>query len=754
MESRRGLRPYQERIVAQAGPDGAHIVVPECAGGPVVGVELIRRLGHPAVVFAPTAAAQLCWQDVLARFTDPPVLTTLDPRVPAPITLLSYHDLQTPEAASTLPADPGCSLPAMTRLLVETLVAHSVRVVVLDGCDQLREGWAVALRYLVDRITVENGPPTVIGLSDVPHDVPEAHRLCRRLVGGHDVSPPAPVLVYEGAITPYRDLVSFVSAVPEKARAAAELLAREHAARPTQLRAVVLTEQEAHGPDVLQALLAEEHAARLYPVLVTPDGLVVESSRAEDLRISAAALLHRLKLEVSCRIAESTMPGVDVLVGEGRDWSARMVATLGAWLLDDGTTRCLVSAAEDAASLVSDLPAVDTFVDLTSRPTAIAAKLRGRVLSFDKSRPDKVAHVWHVVASDQEGAHNEVRWFVERLQDRWGLALTEPRGRVVRGAAALDYTLASGAFDAVDYRRLTTQCLGEIGDREACRQQWARRTRANIGAVASIDAAQAARPTGRWGLVARLALPVLLTVAPVALLVLATPMLYQYHVTGWRWRAAQGAGLVLVALATMSAWRAWRVLKPARGSVQSRLLMHGHAVVDALRDSGHLSPHLSPNSVWVRLAEQRYELALQGGSRRDAQVFATAVAETLSPPRGQRHVVAAGSRAVPVPSIVSDPELFLQAWRHHGGVGRLADGPPASSRTGAIAFELGDTDLPRSLAARHQASAHARPDRRSGAVSPSGEPAWAAPSEPRLGGHDQAGVEDLARVGGDHRTDS
>ncbi|MGH3112592.1 MAG: hypothetical protein ACRDOP_03905, partial [Gaiellaceae bacterium] len=435
-------------------------------------------------------------------------------------------------------ADLGPHVPPMARHLVEALVAGPVRVIVLDACDQLRDGWAVALRYLAHRIATENGPPTVIGLSTVPHGVPGAHRYCRRLISGQDVSPPAPALVHEGASAPYRDLVHFVPTRPEKARAVAEILAREHAARPGRLRAVALAEREADGRDVWRALLADERARGLDPVLVTGDGLEVESGSADSLLASCAGILRRLELHACCRTAESTTPGARLLVGEGPDWSARTAATLGAWALDSGMTRCLVTAVGQAL----DTGELDTLVDLSTRPTVTTAKLRDRALRLDESLPGKVAHVWHVVATRD-------RADVGRLarQDRWGLALTEPRGRAVRGPAALDYALASGAFGAVDYRWLTIRCLAEIGDREACRRQWAQGTRQRTGTVASVDAARVAQPRGLRELSGWLALPALLA-ALLALLLLADSTAPERRAAGWLWLATWGAELVVAAL--------------------------------------------------------------------------------------------------------------------------------------------------------------------------------------------------------------
>jgi hypothetical protein len=817
-DPQRGLRYYQARIVEQVSTEGAHIMLPECAGSAVVGVELIRRLEQPAVVFAPTVAAQLCWQDQLARFADP-ALSTLDSRVPAPTTLLSYFDLQTAETATALlsnlaidawvtelvtagrtcgeasararidrgkahnprkfdrtltrrraqlaatllhgPAsDLGRYLSPMTRRLIETLVAQSVQVIMLHACDQVSDGWAIALRYLAHRIAVENGPPTVIGLSTMPHNVPEAHRYCRHVVTGQDVSWPAPALVYEQAIAPYRDLAHFVRTESEKARAAAEILGREQTARPGKLRAVVLTEREAGGWDVLHALLTDERARELAPVLLTGDGLAVERSRIEGLLTSCAAILRRLDLHACCRTVESTAPTVDVIVGEGPDWSARIAATLGVWALDSGMTRCLVRAADSTVTQDVDNGVLDTFVDLTRRHTVAAAKLRGEALRLDESVPGKVAHIWHVVARD----HADVQRFARQMQDYWGLAFTEPRGRVVRGPAVLDYMLASGAFDAVDYRWITVRCLAEIGDRETCRRQWMSGARARIAAIASVDGAQFAQPRSLLPLLGWLGLPLLL-VAALLIVVITDGTVFGYQVARWLWLAA---GLAVAALVTASARRAIRVFKAARGSVESRLLALGRAVLDALRKSGHLDSHVRTACVRARRVGQRYELAIQDGSRQDAQVFATALVEALTPPRGQRCVVAAGSHPIPVPSALSrQPELFLRAWRRHGGMGRLADSPPASTQPGAVAFEVWAIDLPESLdvpAGRRWTSTDARYERCSGthppigqssllnqsARTPTNEPLVTVHRGELLGRHAEVGLRDLASVRG-HR---
>jgi len=67
------FRKYQQMILDQVGAAEQrghkfHIVSPPGSGKTIVGLELIRRFGHPAVIFSPTSTIQLQWQERLAMF--------------------------------------------------------------------------------------------------------------------------------------------------------------------------------------------------------------------------------------------------------------------------------------------------------------------------------------------------------------------------------------------------------------------------------------------------------------------------------------------------------------------------------------------------------------------------------------------------------------------------------------------------------------------------------------------------------------
>lgn len=77
-----------------------HIVAPPGAGKTIVGLELIRRFGRPAVVFAPTTTIQRQWQEKMGLFTPDPAWlephTSLQASELKTVNFLTYQILSTP----------------------------------------------------------------------------------------------------------------------------------------------------------------------------------------------------------------------------------------------------------------------------------------------------------------------------------------------------------------------------------------------------------------------------------------------------------------------------------------------------------------------------------------------------------------------------------------------------------------------------------------------------------------------------------
>jgi hypothetical protein len=269
------FRKYQHMILAQmetGQPDQRyHIVAPPGAGKTIVGLELIRRFGFPAVVFAPTTTIQAQWQEKVGMFLAEPSslanLTSLDPQRLAPINIFTYQVISTPGEAQERvqamaiqkwlddlllegkAADPVIAqarldtlrqnnpiayrselsrrylrikrdllrspqteiaqfLHPNARQLIRSLVNYGVRTIVLDECHHLLDYWAIVLRNLIGQIP----DPRVVGLTATlpnPED-DDAYENYTSLLGEIDFEVPTPAVVKEGDLAPYRDLVCFV----------------------------------------------------------------------------------------------------------------------------------------------------------------------------------------------------------------------------------------------------------------------------------------------------------------------------------------------------------------------------------------------------------------------------------------------------------------------------------------------------------------------------------------------------------------
>lgn len=94
------------------------------------------------------------------------------------------------------------------RALIERLLAHRVRTVVLDECHHLLDYWAVVLRYFISQIP----DCRVIGLTATLPSLEDgaSYENYTTLLGEVDFEVPTPAVVKEGDLAPYRDLVYFV----------------------------------------------------------------------------------------------------------------------------------------------------------------------------------------------------------------------------------------------------------------------------------------------------------------------------------------------------------------------------------------------------------------------------------------------------------------------------------------------------------------------------------------------------------------
>ncbi len=267
------LRPSQVDAIEAfesdraAGRTSTHLVAPPGSGKTVVGLEIVRRLGRPALVLAPTATIQAQWVDKLALFCEDPaahsgsegplhVLTyqaicqTADPggalreaaherlaeerakttgapvdRARAEIAAFSgvartrYEREATGEVARLKRAVTRghevdvhlAQLIAPTaRERIEVLLDRGIGTVVLDECHHLASLWGYLVRAA---LAVLGEHVHVVGLTATsPAELTgEEADLYAELLGPVDFEIATPAVVRDGHLAPYQELACFAT---------------------------------------------------------------------------------------------------------------------------------------------------------------------------------------------------------------------------------------------------------------------------------------------------------------------------------------------------------------------------------------------------------------------------------------------------------------------------------------------------------------------------------------------------------------
>lgn len=194
-------RDYQARVLAEMeehlDDDRLHIVAAPGAGKTVLGLELVRMLGRPALIFAPSLAIRDQWRERLV----PLFMASLpsedeisrDLSMPRVLTISTYQSLDSYRRSDELSA------------LIETLNQHGSFTLVLDEAHHLRKAWWDCLT----RLASELRDVKIVSLTATPpYDASYAewHRY-ETLCGPVDLEIGIPELVRNGNLCPHQDHV-------------------------------------------------------------------------------------------------------------------------------------------------------------------------------------------------------------------------------------------------------------------------------------------------------------------------------------------------------------------------------------------------------------------------------------------------------------------------------------------------------------------------------------------------------------------
>jgi len=194
-------RDYQARVLEQLSEQSEngrlHIVAAPGAGKTVLGLEIVRRLGRPALVFAPTVAIRDQWAHRLSPLflEAPPAPEDISHDLAAPrvLTLATYQALDAPRRSE----DVGD--------LARTLEQSGPVTLVLDEAHHLRREWWNS----IEQLTASLNDVRIVALTATPpYDASFAEwTRYEGVCGPIDLEIGIPELVRNGDLCPHQDHV-------------------------------------------------------------------------------------------------------------------------------------------------------------------------------------------------------------------------------------------------------------------------------------------------------------------------------------------------------------------------------------------------------------------------------------------------------------------------------------------------------------------------------------------------------------------
>lgn len=261
-------RDYQARVLDEFGQhfgDGRlHVVAAPGAGKTVLGLEIVRRIGRPALVFAPTIAIREQWEQRLyPLFLDgPPPSEAISRSLAAPgeLTLTTYQALDSIRRGEELDA------------LIARLDTLGPLTLVLDEAHHLRREWWNCLIRLTEGLA----DVRVVALTATPpYDASFAEwNRYEQLCGPIDLEIGIPELVRNGDLCPHQDHL----VLSEPTAEALELLAMRRAG-------IAQVQTDLRNDTALLDWLAD------HPWLMTPEAHVEEILDAPEMLSAIMVLL-------------------------------------------------------------------------------------------------------------------------------------------------------------------------------------------------------------------------------------------------------------------------------------------------------------------------------------------------------------------------------------------------------------------------------------------------------------------------------
>ncbi|MBF2054546.1 MAG: DEAD/DEAH box helicase family protein [Candidatus Sericytochromatia bacterium] len=242
------FHPYQQEALSTLlnaraeGQRRLHLVAPPGSGKTLLGLEMARRLGQPAVILSPNTVIQQQWVqsfeakavdlDGLRQSQEQQVIDT-DPTRRPPLLSLTYQKVSVKGTEG---------LHDNVEDLFEQLAEAGYRTLILDECHHLLAHWAHAVQHFSERLedSVLLGLTATLPLGRAPRDL----AVYLKLIGPVDYEILAPAVIREGHLAPFQDLVYLVRPTELESR----FVARSHRALHQLLRQLEAPSEDTRQP--------------------------------------------------------------------------------------------------------------------------------------------------------------------------------------------------------------------------------------------------------------------------------------------------------------------------------------------------------------------------------------------------------------------------------------------------------------------------------------------------------------------------
>ncbi|MCZ9305480.1 DEAD/DEAH box helicase family protein [Corynebacterium sp. c9Ua_112] len=227
------FRPYQQRILERFDDlkqdRRIHVVAAPGSGKTILGLELICRLGKPALILAPTITIRDQWIDRFAAHfqhngaSNPREWCSTSLHNPAFLTVITYQALY---SAYTQALDEETGEDFADLDILDAV--RDIGTVCLDEAHHLRSQWHRALTAFMEQLGRRKAVPNTIALTATPpyDSTPSEWQRYEQLCGPIDEEIFAPELVAAGNLCPHQDYVYVTKPSQEEEQEIAELRRR------------------------------------------------------------------------------------------------------------------------------------------------------------------------------------------------------------------------------------------------------------------------------------------------------------------------------------------------------------------------------------------------------------------------------------------------------------------------------------------------------------------------------------------------